>query len=172
MTATVARPLSEFPSERKHSATARHQRKNFAARVELILQYVPAKHGKSETVKKVNMLIRMSRQQVAQRALRHADSMPGMRMTMLQCSPWHCSPTILSCALVMHVMLCVQIYCDSAGIQFNYVDITCSCCGAITAANYQPFNSPASCMHTRKTDFDLPSPFLRFVASWFSADVP
>ena len=43
------------------------------------------------------MLIRMSRQQIAQRARRHVDSTPGMRMTMLQCSQLHCWPTTLSC---------------------------------------------------------------------------
>ena len=56
------------------------------------------------------MLIRMSRQQIAQRVLRHVVSTPGMRMAMLQCNQCHdCSPTILSCA--GHVMPRVQL-CD------------------------------------------------------------
>ena len=52
LTATAARPLCEFPSGGNHSATALHQRTNCAARIELILQHVPAKRRKSKTVKR------------------------------------------------------------------------------------------------------------------------
>jgi len=99
--------LAQSPSGCNRSATAVHQRTSCAARIELILQHVPAMHRESKTAKG-SMLNRMSRQQIAQRALRHVDSTHSVRMTMLQCSQWRgCSPTILSCA--GHVLSCLQI---------------------------------------------------------------